>query len=215
MTVLFASLAILRFNYFLAELSIVSDYHFRNPSLTTRFNNVITFASACGLPTAFLCGVVVDKLRSKCNKKLGRLLKQKESKERNEAIMWYNARPAAFSMFIFSVFTLILSCLIFIPYEEAYYINFVFFLLMRGFLFTTSTINVISLFPVSQFGTICGVESAVSGVVSCLQYAILKLPPTYADICLLIIALLTFIPPSIVIIMSSRSLKRISPDIED
>ena len=213
--ILFGSLSVLRYNYFLAELTIVSDYHFGNPSLTARFNTVVTFASACGLPIAFLCGVFVDKLRSKYTPDIESLLNQEESKERNEAILWYNALPAAISMFICSVFELILSCLIFIPYEAAYYVNFVFFILMRGFLFTTDMILILYLFPAAYFGTVYGVLATIAGVFSCLQYAILKLPPTNADICALVVAALTFIPPFVILTMALKARRKIRSDVED
>ena len=207
---LFLSLSCLRFNYFLAEISVVSDFHFHNPSLTAKFGTVVTFLFTGGLPIAFLCGVIVDKLRSNYAPEIEKLLKLKESDERNKAVMWNNARPAAIVMYIYAIATLVLSCLILIPVEAVYYVNFVFFLIMRGFLFTTNSITLFSLFPVAQFGTVFGVESALTGVITCLQYALLKLQPTYSNICALVIALLIFIPPTIIFIMSSKSLKRIS-----
>ena len=67
----------------------------------------------------------------------------------------------------------------------------------------------------AQFGTMYGVGSAIAGVISCLQYALLKLYPTYADICALLVVVIAFIPPSIIFIMSSKTLKKIPPDPDD
>ena len=154
MLVLFASLSALRYNYFHAELTLVSNYHFGNPSLTARFNTVVTFVCACGLPTAFLCGVVVNKLRRKYTQDIEKLLEGKVSRERNEAILWNNALPSAISMYICATFNLLLSCLILVPHEAAYYVNFVYFLLVRGFLFTTNMITFSPMIPVAHFGTV-------------------------------------------------------------
>ena len=210
--VFFQSFACLRLNYFLAEISVVSDFHFHNPDLTAKFGNVITFLFAGGLPIAFLCGVIVDKLRSKYAPEIEKLLKLEESDERNKAVMWNNARPAAIVMLIYAIATLVLSCLILIPIEAVYYVNFVFFLIMRGFLFTTNAITLFSLFPVAQFGTIYGLESVFAGIISCLQYAFFKLQPDHSNICALIFAVFIFISPSIIFIMSSKSLKNIPPE---
>lgn len=212
---LFHSLSGLRYSYFLAELSVVSDFHFNNPSLTAQFNTILTFVFGCGLPVSFLCGVINDKLRSKFSSKLESLLETRKSSEALKAIQWYNARPAAISMYIYAVFALILSCLIFLPIEAAYYANFAFFLLMRGFYFTTNSITLFALFPLAQFGTVHGISSTISGVFACLQYALLKLHPTYADICALIVAVATFIPPSIIFIMSSKTLRKFPPNTEE
>ena len=205
---LFASLNVLRYNYFLAELSVVSDYHFKNPSLTARFNTVVTFASACGVPIAFLCGVVIDKLRSKYSPNIENLLKRNVSRERNEAILWNNALPSAISMYICAIFELLLSCLILVPYEAAYYVNFVFFILMRGFLFSTVMVNLFSIVPVAHFGTVYGIGTSIVGVFSCLQYALLKLSPTNADICVLVVATLSFIPPSVILTMALKTRRK-------
>lgn len=212
--VMYYCLGLLRFNFYLAELSVVADFHFKNQETTARLGTISTFVLAGGIPTAFLCGAVVDKLRSKCAPNIEELLKLESSNEKNRAIMWYNTRPAASSMFIFAVLTLIVSSLVFVPIEAVYYVNFVFFLLMRGFLFTTFSITVFSAFPVAQFGTIFGLCTTIAGVFSCAQFALLLLSPTQADICALVLTILLFIPPSIVFIMSSITLKRIPRDEE-
>ena len=66
----------------------------------------------------------------------------------------------------------------------------------------------------SQFETIYGVSSALTGIITCIQYSLLKMPPTYGDICALIVAVATFIPPSIIFIMSTKTLRKIPPDVE-
>nr|CDS26848.1 solute carrier family 43 [Hymenolepis microstoma] len=206
---IFFSLGLFQFNFYLAEFSIVVDYYFGNPEISERLSSVFTFVLLGGVPAAFLCGAIVDKIRSVYKPNLEHLLALPAGYERNYAVMMYNSRPAAISMYIFAVLTVIMTSLQFIALEAAFYTNFVFFLLMRGFLFTTISITVMSAFPISQFGTIFGTTLTIGGVFSLIQYALILPKPYIANSIALILALLLFIPPSIVFVMSSKALKRL------
>ncbi|VDO02261.1 unnamed protein product [Rodentolepis nana] len=97
--------------------------------------------------------------------------------------------------------------------EGAFYANFVFFLLMRGFLFSTFCITVISAFPLSQYGTILGAASTLSGIFALIQYGLILPKPKIANSIALILAFLLFIPPTIIYIMSSKALKKLPSDV--
>ncbi|VDO03682.1 unnamed protein product [Rodentolepis nana] len=206
---LFICLGLFQFNFYLAEFSILLDYYFDNPETTERLSSVFTFILLGGIPAAFLCGAIIDKIRSVHKPNLENLLALPSGYERNYAVLMYNSRPAAISMYIFAVLTVTVTSLQFIASEDAFYANFVVFLLMRGFLFTTFSITIITAFPLFQFGTIFGTTLTIGGIFSMIQYGLIQLNPKTANSIALILAFLLFIPPTIIYIMSSKALKKL------
>ncbi len=87
----------------------------------------------------------------------------------------------AVSMCIMNSFAIVVSCLVFIPVEAVYYVNYVFVVLMRGFLYSTLSSSVMAAFPVEQFGTLYGAAGAIGGAFSCIQYALLVPAPSIGN----------------------------------
>lgn len=205
----FFCLALLRFTFFLGELTPAANAHFNDSSTTNRIASTLSFSLAGGIIAGLLCGTVIDKLRAIYRPKIAQILSLEASNDRTNALLWIKLRPMAFSMYIMATFSLIVSCLVFVPKEEAYYANFFFLVLMRGFLFSTFSSSIIAAFPIAQFGTLYGIGGSIAGVFSCLQYALLLPSPTIGNACGLAIAVLLFIPPTIILFKSLACMRRI------
>ncbi|KAL5967330.1 Solute carrier family 43 member 3 [Taenia solium] len=205
----FFALALLRFTFFLGELTPAANAHFNDSSITNRIASTLSFSLAGGIVAGLLCGSVIDKLRAIYRPKIAYILSLEASNDRTNALLWIKLRPMAFSMYIMATFSLIVSCLVFVPKEEAYYANFFFLVLMRGFLFSTFSSSIIVAFPIAQFGTLYGIGGSIAGLFSCLQYALLVPSPVVGNGCGLAIAVLLFIPPTIILFKSLVCMKRI------
>ncbi|KAL5112131.1 Solute carrier family 43 member 3 [Taenia crassiceps] len=199
---MFFALALLRFTFFLGELTPAANAHFGNSFITNRIASTLSFSLSGGILAGLLCGTVIDKLRAVYRPKISHILSLEASNDRTNALLWVKLRPMAFSMYIMAAFSLIVSCLVFVPIEEVYYVNFFFLVLMRGFLFSTFSSSIIAAFPIAQFGTLYGIGGSIAGVFSCLQYALLLPSPTIGNGCGLAIAVLLFIPPTIILFKS-------------
>ncbi|KAH9286854.1 Solute carrier family 43 member 3 [Echinococcus granulosus] len=206
---MYFALALLRFTFFLGELTPAANAHFQDSSTTDRIANTLSFSLAGGILAGLLCGTVIDKLRAIYRPKISHILSLEASHDRTQALLWIKLRPMAFSMYIMATFSLIVSCLVFVPVEEVYYVNFFFLVLMRGFLFSTFSSSVIAAFPIAQFGTLYGIGGSLAGAFSCLQYALLIPPPMIGNGCALAIAVLLFIPPTIILFKSLVCVRRI------
>lgn len=207
-TIYFA-LALLRFTFFLAELTPAASDHFNDNDVVSRIGSTLSYCLAAGIIAGLLCGTVIDKLRAVFKPKIVYIMSLEPSEERNHALQWFKLRPMAFSMYIVAIFSLIVSCLAFVPSETAYYVNFAFLVLMRGFTFSTFSSSMMAAFPIAQFGTLYGVGGAVAGAFSCLQYALLVPSPLVGNIIALVIAVLIFIPPTIILFKSLTTMKRL------
>ncbi|VDM31343.1 unnamed protein product [Hydatigera taeniaeformis] len=206
---LFFALALLRFTFFLGELTPAANAHFNDSNITNRIASTLSFSLAGGILAGLLCGTVIDKLRAIYRPKIANVLSLEDSIERSYALLWIKLRPMAFSMYIMATFSLIVSCLVFVGKEEVYYVNFFFLVLMRGFLFSTFSSSIMAAFPIAQFGTLYGIGGSLAGVFSCLQYALLIPSPTIGNGCGLAIAVLLFIPPTVILFKSIACMKRI------
>ena len=200
---------VLRFTFFLAELTPAADAHFNNSDTTARIGSTLSYSLAGGIIAGLLCGTVIDKLRAVFRPKVAYLVNLEPSSDRNQALIWVKLRPMAISMYIMATFSLIVSCLVFVPIEQVYYANFFFLVIMRGFLFSTFSSSVMAAFPIAQFGTLYGIGGSIAGAFSCLQYALIVPPPVIGNSCALAIAVLLFVPPTIIIVMSIISMKRL------
>ncbi|VDO10233.1 unnamed protein product [Rodentolepis nana] len=201
--------ALLRFTFFLAELTPAANDHFTDNATVDRIGSILSYCLAGGIIAGLLCGTVIDKLRAVFKPKIERLVSLEPSDERNKAVLWLKLRPMAFSMYIMATFSLIVSCLVFVPKEAVYYVNFVFLVLMRGFLFSSFSSSLIAAFPINQFGTLYGIGGAIAGAFSCLQYALLIPKPMIGNITGLVLACLLFIPPTIILIKSLSAMKHV------
>lgn len=205
----FFSFALLRFSFFLAELTPTASDHFSDNATVDRIGSILSYCLAGGIIAGLLCGTVIDKLRAVFKPKIEHLVSLEPSDERNKAVLWLKLRPMAFSMYIMATFSLIVSCLIFVPKEAVYYVNFVFFVLMRGFLFSSFSSSLIAAFPVAQFGTLYGIGGSIAGAFSCLQYAFLLPKPMIGNIIGLVLACFLFIPPTIILIKSLSAMRHL------
>lgn len=203
----FFSFGLLRFTFFLAELTPAAHDHFNDNATVDRIGSILSYCLAGGIIAGLLCGTVIDKLRAVYKPKIAHLVSLEPSDERNKAVLWLKLRPMAFSMYIMATFSLIVSCLVFVPKEAVYYVNFVFFLLMRGFLFSSFSSSLIVAFPIAQFGTLYGIGGSIAGVFSCLQYALLLPKPMIGNIIGLVLTCLLFFPPTIILIKSLSTMK--------
>nr|CDS32733.1 solute carrier family 43 [Hymenolepis microstoma] len=203
----FFSFALLRFTFFLAELTPAASAHFSDNTTVDRIGSILSYCLAGGIIAGLLCGTVIDKLRAVYKPKIEYLVGQIPSDERNKAVLWVKLRPMAFSMYIMASFSLIVSCLVFVPKEAVYYVNFVFFVLMRGFLFSSFSSSILAAFPIAQFGTLYGIGGSIAGAFSCLQYALLLPKPLIGNIIGLVIACVLFVPPTIILIKSISAMK--------
>ncbi|VDD74614.1 unnamed protein product [Mesocestoides corti] len=186
--VIYFSLALLRFTFFLAELTPAADAHFNDTDTTARIGSTLSFALAGGILAGLACGSVIDKLRAVFRPKIRDLLSLEPSSDRDNALVWLKLRPMGYSMYIMASCALIVSCLVFVPMEEVYYVNFFFLVVMRGFLFSTFSSSILAAFPIAQFGTLYGIGGAIAGAFSCLQYAFLIPPPLIGNGCALALA---------------------------
>lgn len=201
------SLALLRFTFFLAELTPAANVHFNDSDTVGRIGSILSYCLAGGIIAGLLCGTVIDKLRALFKPKIANLVSLEPSDKRDKALLWLKLRPMAFSMYIMATFSVVVSCLVFVANETVYYVNFVFLVLMRGFLFSTFTSSLIAAFPIAQFGTLYGSGGCIAGVFSCLQYALLIPTPMVGNIIALVLAIMLFIPPTIILIKSLTAMK--------
>ena len=206
---LFFCLALLRFSFFLAELTPAADAHFHDSTISARIGSTLSYSLAGGIIAGLICGSVIDQLRAVFRPKVSYLVNLEPSSDRNNALVWIKLRPMAISMYIMAIFSLIVSCLVFVPNEKVYYVNFFFLVVMRGFLFSSFSSSIISAFPIAQFGTLYGIGGTIAGAFSCLQYALLVPAPTIGNGCALAAAILLFIPPTVILFMSIIHMKRL------
>ncbi|KAM7540522.1 hypothetical protein Aperf_G00000026908 [Anoplocephala perfoliata] len=206
---IYISFALLRFTFFLAELTPTASMHFTDTNVVSRIGSTLSYCLAGGIIAGLLCGTVIDKIRAVFRPKIAYIVSLEPSDERDHALQWLRLRPMAFSMYIVATFSLIVSCLIFVPNETVYYVNFVFLVLMRGFTFSTFSSSMIAAFPNAQFGTLYGVGGAIAGAFSCLQYVLLIPSPLVGNIIALVVAVLLFFPPTIILFKSLITMKRL------
>lgn len=209
LAVLFFSIALLRFTFYLAEITPAVNFHFNDSSTTDRIGQTLSFTLAGGIIAGLLCGTVIDKLRAAFHGKISRILSMKRSPDMAQALLWMKLRPMGFSMLIMATFSTIVSCLVFVPNEYVYYVNFVFLVLMRGFLFSTFSSSIMAAFPIAQFGTLYGIGGSLAGAFSCIQYVLLlPIPPIGNGIALGLLVFL-FVPPFFILIKSSLCYKKL------
>uniref|UniRef100_A0A0X3Q3B6 Solute carrier family 43 member 3 n=1 Tax=Schistocephalus solidus TaxID=70667 RepID=A0A0X3Q3B6_SCHSO len=169
--------ALLRFTFFLAQLTPQAEDHFHDEGLTANIGQILSYALAGGIIAGLLCGAVIDKLRAVFKPQISQLLTYERNEDIEDAIMWLKLLPMSISMLIMAAFAIIVSCLVFVAEERVYYVNFFFLVIMRGFLFSTFSSSMMAVFPVAQFGTLYGIGGAIAGAFSCLQYALLVPTP--------------------------------------
>ncbi|VDN17511.1 unnamed protein product [Dibothriocephalus latus] len=204
--------ALLRFTFFLAQLTRQADDHFHDDATTARIAQTLSYALAGGILAGLLCGAVIDKLRAVFKPKISHLLTFERNGDIDKAILWLKLLPMSFSMLIMSTFAIIVSSLVFVAIEQVYYANFFFLVIMRGFLFSTFSSSMMAAFPVAQFGTLYGIGGAIAGAFSCLQYALLVPAPTIGNGIALGISILMFSPPIIIICKSLHIKKKALQD---
>ncbi len=209
MATMFFSLALLRFTFYLAEITPAANYHFNDPDVTDRIGSTLSFTLVAGILAGLACGTVIDKLRAAFKPKVSRILALPRTPETDQALLWMKLRPMGFSMLIMTTFCLIVSSLVFVPVESVYYVNFVFLVLMRGFLFSTFSSSMMAAFPIAQFGTMYGIGGAIAGAFSCIQYALLlPIPPIGNGIALGMMFFL-LVPPVCILVKSSICYKKV------
>ncbi|KAL7062771.1 hypothetical protein AAHC03_01048 [Spirometra sp. Aus1] len=199
--------ALLRFSFFLAQLTPQADDHFHDEVITARIGQILSYALAGGILAGLLCGAVIDKLRAVFKPKISHLLSFERNDDVDKAVMWLKLLPMSISMLIMSTFALVVSCLVFIADERVYYVNFFFLVIMRGFLFSTFSSSMMAVFPVAQFGTLYGIGGAIAGAFSCLQYALLVPVPKIGNGIALGIVIIMFIPAIVIICKALRANK--------
>nr|CDS30179.1 solute carrier family 43 [Hymenolepis microstoma] len=201
----FFSFAMLRFTFFLAQFGFLTEYHFpTEPSIRAHLAQVISFALAGGVIAGMACGATVDFLRARFNPMLNKSL----SVGANKAVFWLRLCPHAIAMLVVTFAATVLSCLVFLPFVQVYYVNYCFLVIMRGFLFSTISSFIMTAFPIEQFGTLYGISGTLAGAFSCIQYALLMADVRIANIvCFAFVLLMAFIPIT-VLSLSSRMWKR-------
>ncbi|VDO12101.1 unnamed protein product [Rodentolepis nana] len=201
----FFSVAMVRFTFFLTQFGFLTEYHFHTePSIRAHLAQVISFAMAGGFISGMACGATIDFLRARLNPMVNKSL----SVGANSAVFWLRLCPHAIAMLVVSVAATVLSCLVFQPYVQVYYVNYCFLVIMRGFLFSTISSFIMTAFPIEQFGTLYGISGTLAGAFSCIQYALLMVNVNTANLLCFVFVILMASVPITVLSLSSRLWKR-------
>nr|VZI26682.1 unnamed protein product [Spirometra erinaceieuropaei] len=184
---LFFSCSLLRFTFFLTQLGILSQFHFGQTDAVDRMGRILSFVLGGGIIAGFCCGSTIDVLRATFRPLISRVLTTKQVgcgrkvTASDSAVFWLLLCPQSIAMLVMILATVVSSCLVFVPKQEAYHANFFFIVIMRGFLFSTFASFLLTGFPLEQFGTLYGISASIAGAFSCLQYALLQPHPDVAN----------------------------------
>ncbi|KAM7532571.1 hypothetical protein Aperf_G00000131728 [Anoplocephala perfoliata] len=201
----FFSFALLRFNLFLTQFGVLTESHFPDsPSTRTYLAQVLSYILASGILAAMACGSTIDFLRARLHPTLTKAL----SLGANKSVFWLRLCPHAVAMLVVTLAATVLSSLVFLPYVQAYYVNYCFLVIMRGFLFSTISSFIMTAFPIEQFGTLYGVSGSLAGAFSCIQYALLVTDAKIANAISFGFVPLMAAVPLTVLSLSSRSWKQ-------
>ncbi|VUZ42207.1 unnamed protein product [Hymenolepis diminuta] len=201
----FFSFGMVRFAFFLTQFGVLTEYQFpSDPSVRIHLAQILSFVLAGGIIAGMACGSTIDFLRARFNPLVNKALLIGA----NKAVFWLRICPHAIALLVVTLAATVLSCLVFLPYVQVYYINYCFLVIMRGFLFSTISSFIMTAFPIELFGTLYGISGTLAGAFSCIQYALLMPDTTTANIiCLAFMPLMAAVPIT-VLSLGSRSWKR-------
>ncbi|VDL99909.1 unnamed protein product [Schistocephalus solidus] len=216
MGLLFFSCSLLRFTFFLTQLGTLSQFQLGKSEAGTRMGRILSFVLGGGIIAGFCCGSTIDCLRAKFRPLISRALTMKQVNcggkaiARDYVVYWLLLCPQSVAMLVMILATAVSSCLVFVNKEEAYYVNFFFIVIMRGFLFSTFASFLLTGFPLEHFGTLYGISASLAGAFSCLQYALLQPKPDVANCVSLVFVALMLILPVWVLSNAIKAFRRIA-----
>ncbi|TNN12499.1 Solute carrier family 43 member 3 [Schistosoma japonicum] len=106
--------------------------------------------------------------------------------------------------YIMASFAVLLSLMMYIDNHIACYAGFVFLVVVRSFLFSCFISFLLSAFPVRYFGTLNGISSAVSGLLSLMQNLFITTSRSTDNIVTLILSCVIFITPTVFLVKSKK-----------
>ncbi|CDS40191.1 solute carrier family 43 [Echinococcus multilocularis] len=175
----FFSFAMVRFTFFLTQFGVLIEVQFPDQPVTRqRLAQVLSFSLAGGIFAGMACGFTIDYLRSRMRPSLTKCL----AIGANSTLFWLRLCPHAVPMLVVTTAATFLSAFVFLPYEGMFYVDYFILVVMRGFLFSTISSFIMTAFPIEQFGTLYGISGSLAGAFSCIQYALLSLPVTAANV---------------------------------
>ncbi|KAH8860228.1 Solute carrier family 43 member 3 [Schistosoma japonicum] len=197
---LWFTLGLFRFSTFLGQLQRLINELF--PNDITTIDHLLQISSAfsmCGFLAAPITGFILDASQAYCRRKIVRNIDNIGSDHQDKNRIYYmHIFGLAPALLVMAFCAILASCLIFVPNRVAFYIAFIFFVMLRSLLFSTSVSFCFVAFPVNYFGTVCGALNSIGGIFSLLQYAFQYTSSAkVANIIITIFSVGLFIPPII------------------
>ncbi|THD22563.1 Solute carrier family 43 member 3 [Fasciola hepatica] len=190
-------LGLLRFTYFLSQLSGVLKESFKNDTNTADdLLDVSSAFSMCGFLVAPLTGTIMSTSLMTFKKKISRRMQSTEEGLTDGDVYWTLLKGLAPVVTLLAVTSLIISCIIFVQEQRwIYYVTFTCLIFMRSILFSSTATMVITAFPQKFFGTMLGVINGIGGAFSLIQYGLLELPLNISNSICVAVSVITFFPP--------------------
>ncbi|XP_068445528.1 solute carrier family 43 member 3a [Clinocottus analis] len=197
--VLWLSIMQLRHYLFISTLnSMLNRLANGDSGLVSQYTNAFAMTQLCGVLCAPLNGLIMDRHK-------GKPLAPGETAQEADL------HSSSLSLFLTALQCLLFSVCAAIPLLSLQYLTFVLQVLNRSFLYGGCVAFVSIAFPACHFGKLYGLMTAISALISLLQYPCFTLvkgtlggDPFFVDIALIVLSLLPFIHPVYVFIHCRR-----------
>ncbi|KAG5451618.1 Solute carrier 43 member 3 [Clonorchis sinensis] len=185
--------ALLRFCYFLTQMSQQLVYLFGDDTQTIKHLQSISSALLmCGFLISPVSGVILDSSRAFYRRRMSRSPMSDDAE-----LYWMSLRGIAPAFLVLAVAAVTLSGLNFVKSKITYYIAFVLFVLLRSLLFSASVNFVLIAFPIQHFGTVNGLVNTIGGIFSLLQYGLIRWEAVPSNALVTALSVLLFISPAV------------------